>query len=192
MLEKIKEIRELTGAGVVEVKKALDEAGGDQEKALEILRLKGLQKADKKGSRQAGEGAIFSYVHTSGKTAALVKLYCETDFVARNEEFCQLGRDLAMQVVAMSPLAVRPEEISQEELDKQIVFWQKELEEMNKPEAIKIKILQGKKEKFCQENSLLGQSFIKDPQKKVEELVKEKIAKLGENIQIGGFFKMDM
>lgn len=191
-MEKIKKIREATGAGVVEIKKALDEAGGDEEKALRILRLKGLQKAEKKGDRQVGEGAIFSYIHTSGKTAALVKLYCETDFVSRNEEFCQLGKDLAMQVVAMSPRAVRPEDISEEEIAEQKVFWTKELEEMNKPEEIKAKILAGKQEKFCNENSLLKQVFIKDPQKTVEELIKEKIAKLGENVQVGGFSKLDL
>lgn len=192
MIEKIKEIREITGAGVVDIKKALDEAGGMKDKAIEILRLKGLQKADKKGNRQAGEGAIFSYVHANGKTGALVKLYCETDFVARNEEFCQLGKDLAMQVVAMAPTAVRPSDVSEKEIAEQKVFWLKELEEMKKPEEIKAKILEGKKEKFCNERALLTQIFIKDPQKTVEELVKEKIAKLGENIQVGGFFKMDL
>lgn len=192
MVEKIKKIREITGAGVVDIKKALDEAGGVEEKAIEVLRLKGLQKADKKVGRQASEGAIFSYIHTSGKTASLVKLYCETDFVARNEEFCQLGKDLAMQVVAMEPIAVRPSDVSEEEIAQQKVFWLKELEEMKKPEEIKAKILKGKKEKFCKEKALLTQSFIKDPQKTVEELVKEKIAKLGENIQVGGFFKMDL
>lgn len=192
MIEKIKKIREMTGAGVVDIKKALEEAGGIEEKAVEILRLKGLQKAEKKGDRQVGEGAIFSYIHGNGKTAALVKLHCETDFVSRNEEFCQLGRDLAMQVVAMSPKAVRAEDIALEEIEKQQAFWLKELEGSNKPEEIKEKIMTGKKEKFCQENSLLGQAFIKDPEKTVEELVKEKIAKLGENIQVGGFLKMDL
>jgi len=192
MMEKIKKIRDLTGAGVVEIKKALDEAGGQEERALEILRLKGLQKAEKKGDRTAHEGAIFSYIHTSGKTAALIKLYCETDFVARNEEFCQLGRDLAMQVVAMSPMAVRPEDVSPEEIASQKVLWAGELEKMDKPEEIKAKILEGKKEKFCNESSLLKQAFIKDPQKTVEELIKEKIAKLGENIQVGGFSKLDL
>lgn len=192
MIEKIKKIREMTGAGVVDIKKALDEAGGQEEKAIEILRLKGLQKAEKKGDRIAHEGAIFPYVHTSGKTAALVTLYCETDFVSRNEEFCQLGKDLAMQVVAMSPLAVRSEDVSEEEVEAQKVLWTKELEEMDKPEEIKTKIMEGKKEKFCNEHALLKQTFIKDPQKTVEELIKEKIAKLGENIQVGGFTKMDL
>ncbi|MDZ7611245.1 MAG: elongation factor Ts [Candidatus Moranbacteria bacterium] len=192
MMEKIKKIREATGAGVVDVKKALDEAGGSEEKALKILKQKGLEKADKKKDRQTREGIIGSYLHTDGKQASLIKVYCETDFVAKNEEFQALAKDLAMQVAAMNPQAVKPEDVSNEIIEEKKEYWKKELESEEKPEEVKKKILQGREDKARKESALLSQSFVKDQNKTVEEHVKEKIAMLGENIEIGEFTKMEI
>jgi elongation factor Ts len=191
MMKKIKEIRETTGAGVVDVKKALDEANGNKEEALKILKQKGLEKAGKKKDRQTGEGLVGFYVHTDGKQAALVKVYCETDFVAKNDEFKKLAEDLAMQVVAMKPEALRPENISEETVREKKEYWKKELEE-DKPQEIKDKIIQGKEDKFRKELALMSQIFVKDQEKTVEEYVKEKIAVLGENIEVGEFVKMEI
>ncbi len=192
MLELIKKIREETGAGVIDVKKALDEAGGDEEKARQILRKRGLEKANKKGDRSTKEGLIFSYVHADGKSAAMVKLLCETDFVARNEDFKALANDLAMQVVAMNPMAVKPEDVPADVIEELKKDWQEELKKENKPEEIKEKIMQGKEDKFRKDNSLLGQSFIKDQDLTVGDLLKEKIATIGENIIVEDFFRMEI
>ncbi len=192
MMKIIKEIREETGAGVVDVKKALDEAKGDKEIAKKILRQKGLEKAGKKKDRLVKEGRIGFYVHSDGKQAAMIKVYCETDFVARNEEFKDLARDLAMQVAAMNPVAVNKEDISKEIIAEQREFWKKELAKEKKSEDIKKKILEGKENKLRSEKALMSQNFVKDPDKTVETLVKEKIAKLGENIEIGEFAKLEI
>lgn len=177
---------------MVDVKKALDEAGGSEEKALKILKQKGLEKADKKKDRQTREGIIGSYLHTDGKQASLIKVYCETDFVAKNEEFQALAKDLAMQVAAMNPQAVKPEDVSNEIIEEKKEYWKKELESEEKPEEVKKKILQGREDKARKESALLSQSFVKDQNKTVEEHVKEKIAMLGENIEIGEFTKMEI
>lgn len=192
MIEKIKKIREVTGAGVVDVKKALEESKGDEKKAIEIIRQKGLEKADKKEGREAKEGVVGVYVHTNNKLAALVKIYCETDFVARNEEFQELARDLAMQVTAMHPKALRPEEVEDKEIVLQKKTWVEELEKEKKPQEILDKIMEGKEAKLRNELALLSQSFVKDPEKTVEEHIKEKIAKIGENIQVGEFAVMEI
>jgi len=192
MMKTIKEIREETGAGVVDIKKALDEAGGDKEAAKKILRQKGMEKAGKKKERSAKEGLVGYYVHSDNKQAAMVKVYCETDFVARNEEFQQLTRDIAMQVAAMNPIAISKEDVPTEIIAEQKEFWEKELAEDKKPDEIKQKILEGKENKLRSEKALMSQSFVKDPDKTIEILIKEKIAKLGENIEIGEFIKMEI
>jgi elongation factor Ts len=190
MMEKIKKIREMTGAGVVDIKKALDEASGDETRAVEILRKKGLEKADKKGGRETKEGTIGFYVHTTGKIASWVKVYCETDFVAKNNEFQQLAKDLAMQVAAMDPMTARPEDISECIIEEKGIEWKKELE--GKPDEIAKKIMSGKEDKFRKENSLLGQAFIKDQDISVEDHVKSIIAKVGENIQVGDIGRVEL
>lgn len=192
MLELIKKIREQTGAGVIDVKKALDEAGGDEKKALEVLRKKGLEKADKKGGREAGEGIISTYVHTNGKVAALVKVLCETDFVARNDEFQEFAKDVAMQVVAMNPVAVSPEKVDDKLVEEQKDFWKEEIEKEGKPAEVAEKIMQGKEQKFRGENALLSQKFVKDQDRTVEEVLKEKISTIGENIVIEDFIRMEL
>ncbi len=191
-LEQVKALREKTGAGIVDVKKALEEAGDDEAKAIDILRLKGKAKAEKKSDREAGEGVVASYVHSNGKVGVLVKLLCETDFVARNEEFVELGRDLAMQIAAMNPKYVKPDDVPAEEIEREKVFWQEETAREGKPAEIAEKILIGKEKRYREEHALLTQAFVKDSSKTVEELLTEKIQKIGENIQVGGFVRFEL
>jgi len=174
------------------VKKALDESGGNEEKAIEILRKNGSAKALKKADREAKEGIIVSYIHSNNKIGALVKLYCETDFVGRNEEFQELGRDIAMQVAAMNPQFVKPEEVGAELIEKEKAIWTEQLKAENKPADIMEKIMAGKEKKFREEISLLTQPFVKDPEKTVGDLVTEKISKTGENIQVGDFVRFEL
>jgi elongation factor Ts len=184
MLELIKEIREETGAGVIDVKKALEEASGDKEKALDILREKGLKKADKKANRIAGEGVVVSYVHADGKSGAILKLLCETDFVAKNSDFQELANDIAMQVVAMSPVAITKEDVTEEMLAEEIA----ELQESGLGE----KEMADKIEELKETKALYSQAFVKNPELTVEELIKSKIAAIGENIKVAEFVKMDI
>ncbi len=192
MLEQIKKLRELTGAGIVEVKKALDEAAGDDKKAIEILRKRGQEKAMKKSDRVAGEGVVVSYIHSNGRVGAMVKLLCETDFVGRNEEFKALAQDIAMHITAANPTYLKPEEVPAEIVAKEREIWTAQLAEEKKPEDIMNKILEGKEKKFREENSLLTQPFIKNPDQTVGELIIEKISKIGENIQVGEFSRLEL
>lgn len=192
MLELIKKIRNQTGAGVVDVKKALEQANGDEQKAIKVLRKKGLEKAAKKKGRDANEGVVAHYVHTNGKVAALVKVLCETDFVARNEEFRAFAKDLAMQVTAMDPNCVRAEDVPIELVEEQKKIWKEELASENKPVEILEKIMIGKEQKFRAERALLSQAFVKDQERTVEEIVKENIAKIGENIVVEDFVRMEL
>ncbi|MEA1926178.1 MAG: elongation factor Ts [Patescibacteria group bacterium] len=192
MLELIKKIRSETGAGVIDIKKALEEANGSEKDAVDILRRRGLEKAGKKGSREAKEGVIVSYVHTNGKVAVLVKVLCETDFVARNDEFKELANDLAMQIAAMDPKSVSPEDIPQLFIDEHKKDWKKEAEDEKKPEDITKKIIEGKEQRLRNENALLAQAFIKDQDKTVEEVIKGKIAKMGENIKVEEFVRLEL
>lgn len=192
MLNKIKNLRDKTGAGIVEVKKALTEANGDEIKAIEILRKRGQEKAMKKSERTAQEGAIVSYVHSNRKVGAIVKLYCETDFVARNEEFRELARDIAMHITAMNPKFVSPKDVSGELVEKEKEIWTAQLAQEKKPKEIMDKILEGKEKKFREENSLLAQPFVKNPDVTIEQLITEKIAKIGENIRLGDFSRLEL
>lgn len=191
-MEQVKALREKTGAGIVDVKKALDEAGFDEAKAIEILRKRGQDKAMKKSDRETHEGLVVSYVHSNGRIGTLVKLYCETDFVSRNEEFQELGRDIAMHIAASAPLVVKPEEVSDEVVAKEKALWQEQLATEGKPAQLVEKILVGKEEKFRNDVALLGQTFVKDPSKTVGALLTEKIHKLGENIQVGSFIRYEL
>lgn len=192
MLDKIKKIREMTGAGMVNVKEALTEAGGDEAKAIEILRKKGQDKALKKAERTTKEGLVVSYVHSNKKVGSLIKIFCETDFVALNSEFQELAKDIAMQVVAMNPAVLRPEDIAPEIVAKEREIWIEQLKNEGKPENIIEKILAGKEDKFRRERALLTQSFVKNPDQTIEDLVKEKIGRIGENIQIGEFVRFEL
>lgn len=191
-IEKIKALREKTGAGIVDVKKAFDEALGDEAKAIDILRKRGQDKALKKSDRVAREGIVISYVHSNDRIGALVQLFCETDFVARNEEFRELGRDIALHIVALAPQYIKPEEVPDDVIKKEREIWNEQLIAEGKAEAMIEKILSGKEEKFRRENALLTQVFVKDPEKTVGDLITEKIHKIGENIQIGKFIRYEI
>ncbi len=191
-LELIKKIREKTGAGMVDIKNAIEEARGDEEKAIEILRKKGQSKAAKKAGREVKEGVVVSYIHSNGKIGSMVKLYCETDFVARNEEFVGLAKDIAMHISAMDPKFLSPENVSSELVEKEKEIWMEQMKDEKKPEDILKKIIEGKERKFREELALLSQSFVKEPEKTVGELINEKIGKIGENIQIGDFVRYEL
>jgi elongation factor Ts len=192
MLELIKKIREKTGAGMVNIKKALDEAGGDEEKALVILKKQGLAKAMKKADREAKEGIVISYIHSNNRVGTLLKLVCETDFVARNEEFQQLGKDIAMHITAMNPKYVKAEEVTDAAVEKEREIWVAQLEQEGKAKEMIDKILPGKEKKFREEMALLTQSFVKDPNVTVGDMITEKIGKMGENIQVGEFVRFEL
>ncbi len=184
----VKQLRDRTGAGLMDCKRALTEAGGDQEEAMTVLRKLGLAKAQKKGSRQTSEGVVMPYVHSNGKLGVLLELACETDFVARNENFQQLARDLAMQVAASAPLAVRPDDLPEDvvEAEKQVFRQQC----ADKPEQIQEKIVEGKLRKFYEETCLLNQEYIRDDSRTVADIVNDAIAKLGENIEVRRFVRL--
>lgn len=186
-LDQIKELREATGVSMMACKKALTEANGDYDKALDTLRKKGEAKAVERGERSTGEGAVASYIHSNGKLGVLVKVGCETDFVAKNDDFQNLARDIAMHIAAMNPLTVSPDEVSENLIEKEREIWRGQLLNEGKKEDMLDKILEGKEKKFREESSLMKQPFVKDPEKTVEQLLTESINKLGENIRIEGF-----
>lgn len=190
--EQIKQLREQTGAGVLDCKRALDETDGNFDKAVEILRNKGLAAAAKKADRDASEGLIGNYVHMGSRMAAIVEVNCESDFVARTEQFQTLTRDLAMQVVATHPLYVRREDVPAEEVEKQRATYREELVNSDKPAEIVEKIVEGKLDKYFKEICLLEQPFIKDGGVSVGDLVTDSIAKLGENIVVRRFARMEV
>jgi elongation factor Ts len=185
----VKELREKTGAGMMDCKKALAESGGDFEKAEELLRKKGLSAAAKKSARAATEGAVASYIHMGGKIGVLVEVNCETDFVARTEGFQALVKDIAMQIAAAAPQWVRREEVPPEVVAKELEIAKAQMRDQKKPEAILEKIAQGKLEKFYEQTCLLDQPFVKEDKKKIHEVVTDAIAKIGENIQIRRFVR---
>ncbi len=181
----VRELRDRTSAGFLDCKKALEEANGDFEKAGEILRKKGLAKAIKKGSRGTPEGRVGSYIHTNGKIGVLIEVNCETDFVAKNEVFADLVKDLCMQVAATDPTAVSRETVPQDIIDKERKAYSEEFKD--KPDNVREKIIDGKMESFYKEVCLINQPFVKDNDQTIEDLLKKAIAKLGENIRINRF-----
>jgi len=183
----VAELREKTGAGMMDCKKMLTEAGGDVAKAEELLKKKGLAAAAKKSGRTATEGAVSSYIHAGGKIGVLLEVNCETDFAARNDGFQQLVKDLAMQVAAAAPLYVRREEVPAELVQVELDLVKQQLREQKKPEAMLEKIAAGKLDKFYSDICLLEQAFVKDDKKKVGDIVTDAIAKIGENIQVRRF-----
>ncbi len=188
----VKELREKTGAGILDCQKALVESGNDIEKAIEHLRQKGLAAAQKKAGRETNEGLIAAYIHPGSRIGVLVEVNCETDFVARNEEFQSFVKDLALQVAASSPSFVKREDVPARILEKEQSIYQAQAKELGKPAAAWPKIIEGKLEKFYQENCLLEQVFIKDPTVTIKELLTQKIAKIGENITIRRFTRYQL
>lgn len=183
----VRELREKTGAGFMDCKKALAETGGDLERAVDYLRQKGIAAAAKKASRVAADGAVGAYVHPGGKIGVLLEINCETDFVARNAEFQALLKDVAMQIAAANPRFVRRDEVSAAEFDREKEIYRQQALDSGKPQKIADKIVEGKIERFYSEVCLLEQPFIKDPDRKVADIINDAIARLGENIQVRRF-----
>ena len=183
----VKELRERTGSGMMDCKKALAETNGDVEKAIDYLREKGLAKAAKKASRTASDGRIFHYVHNNFKVGALLELNSETDFVAKTDEFNALGHEIAMHITAANPLYLRPEDVPVEDLEREKEIYRQQLRDEGKPEDRIEKIVEGKIRKFYETTCLMEQAYIRDPDKKIGDLVVEMIAKLGENIVVKRF-----
>ena len=188
----VKELREKTGAGLLDCQKALGEAQGDVEKALRVLREKGLAKAAKKGARVAADGAVGSYIHPGAKIGVLVEVNCETDFVARTDEFQQLVRDLAMQVAAASPRYVRREDVPESELDSERAIYRVQAEQSGKPAQVIERIVAGQLERYYKDVCLLEQPFIKQSDRTVKDLVQEAIARLGENVTVRRFARFQL
>ncbi|WP_423224009.1 translation elongation factor Ts [Candidatus Amarolinea aalborgensis] len=188
----IKKLRDLTGAGVLDCRKALDTAQGDMDKAVEILREKGLAAAAKKASREASNGIIGSYVHMGAKMAAMIEVNCETDFVARTDQFQALARDLAMQVVAARPLYVRREDVPADVVAQEREKYLGQLDDANKPQNVVERIIEGKLAKFYEETCLLEQPFIKDDGVTVRNLLTDMVARLGENIVVRRFARFEL
>lgn len=188
----VKELREKTGAPFIDCKNALAETDGDFEKASEVLRIKGVAKASKKTTRKTDQGIISSYVHAGGKIGVMLEVNCETDFVARNDEFQNLCREVAMQIAANNPSYVRKEEVSEEEVEKERRILKAEAMESGKPENIAEKMVAGRINKFFEEICLLEQPYIRDPKMKVVDLVNNLIAKIGENIVVKRFVRYQL
>jgi len=188
----VKELREKTGAGMLDCKKALEEANGDMTRAAEILREKGLAAAAKKAGRIATEGVVESYIHGGGRIGVLVEVNCETDFVGKTDQFREFVRDIAMHIAASNPKYVRREEVPQAELDKEREILRTQALNEGKPEKVVEKIVEGRISKYFEENCLLEQPFVKDPDKTVQELLNEKISTIGENISIRRFARFEL
>lgn len=190
--EMVKDLREKTGAGIMDCKRALSEAGGDMDKALDILRQKGLAIAAKKATRETKEGLISSYIHAGGRIGVLVEVNCETDFVARNPEFQELVRDIAMQIAWSNPPFLRREDVPPSILEKEREIYRAQARETGKPEHVIEKIVDGKIEKFFNDSCLLEQPFIKDSSVTLNDLIRQKIAKTGENISVKRFVRYQL
>ncbi len=188
----IKNLRDKTGAGFMDCKKALIEESGNVDKAVEYLRKKGLATADKKAHRATSQGLISSYIHAGGKIGVLIEINCETDFVARTEEFQAFVKDMGMQVAAANPLCVRREEVLADVLEREKEVFRSQAQELKKPEAIIEKIVTGKLESFFKEVCLLEQIFVKDTEKTVQDILKELIGKIGENITVQRFSRFQL
>ncbi|MFQ5637405.1 MAG: translation elongation factor Ts [bacterium] len=190
--EKVKMLRERTGAGIMDCKRVLTETDGNIDKAVELLRKKGIASAEKRAGRETKEGVVEAYIHAGNKLGVLVEINCETDFVAKTDHFKAFARDLAMQIAATSPRVVSRNEYSKDEIDKEIDIFKTQAKNEGKPENIIERFAQGKLDKFYQETVLLEQAYIKDPGKNIKELLTELIAKTGENITIRRFVRFQL
>jgi elongation factor Ts len=185
----VKELRDRTGAGMMDCKKALEDASGDMEGAIDLLRSRGAAKAAKRAGREAREGAVGSYIHMGGKIGVLLEVNCETDFVARNDQFQRLVRELAMHIAAANPLAVTPEEIPADVIERERAVYRDQVKNEGKPENIWDRIVDGKLKRFYQDSALLEQPFVIDPDKTVKQRVAETSAAMGENIVVRRFVR---
>lgn len=191
-IKDIQKLREDMGVGMMDAKEALSETGGDMEKASEYLRKKGLAKAQKRADKVAGEGVVASYIHGEGRIGALVELNCETDFVAKTEDFKKVAYELAMQIAAMDPAYAQIEDIPEEDIQKEKDVYKEQLKKEGKPDNVVEKIIEGKLEKWYEQVVLVKQTYIKDDKKTIEDLMGEAVAKMGENIKIGRFARFQI
>ena len=183
----VKKLREKTGAGIMDCKEALSECNGDIGKAVDFLRKKGLATAAKRAGRATTEGIIESYIHMDSKLGVLVEINCETDFVAKNDDFKEFAKNIAMHITATNPVSIRPEDVPKETIDKEKEIYRAQVLEMGKPEKIVDKIVDGKLKKYFKENCLMNQAYVRDPNITIEDLLNEMVAKIGENITIKRF-----
>ena len=186
----VKKLREMTGAGMMDCKKALTETGGDTEKAVDLLRAKGAAKAAKRSEKSANEGAIGSYIHFDNKTAVIVEVNCETDFVANTDDFRALAKDIAMHIASTNPISISQDEISEDVIERERAVYMEQAREEGKPEEIALKIVEGRLQKFFKESTLLAQPFVKDPDVTIEELVTKMSGTVGEKIEGARFARM--
>lgn len=180
----VKQLRDKTGAGMMDCKQALTQSGGDISQAVDFLRKKGLATAAKRAGRAMSEGQVHAYIHTGGKIGVLVEVNCETDFVAKNDDFKEFIKNISMHIAAANPVAITPEDVSEEILNKEREIFRAQALEMGKPEKMIDKIAEGKMNKFFKENCLLNQQYVRDPNMTIQDLLNELIAKIGENISI--------
>jgi elongation factor Ts len=185
----VKQLREKTGAGMMDCKQALVECDADVDKAIDFLRKKGLATAQKRAGRAMTEGTVQSYIHMGGKLGVLVEVNCETDFVAKNEDFLEFAKNIAMHIAASNPLGIRPEDVAEDVVNREKEIYQAQALEMGKPENVVAKIVEGKMNKFYTDNCLLNQPYVRDPELSVGDLLNELIGKIGENISIRRFVR---
>ena len=186
----VKKLRDMTGAGMMDCKKALTETGGDTEKAVDLLRAKGAAKAAKRSEKSANEGAIGSYIHFDNKTAVIVEVNCETDFVANTDDFRALAKDIAMHLASTNPISISQDEISEDVIERERAVYMEQAREEGKPEEIAVKIVEGRLQKFFKESTLLAQPFVKNPDVTVEQLITEVSGTVGEKIEVARFARM--
>lgn len=185
----VMQLREKTGAGIMDCKGALTECNGDMDKAIDFLRKKGLATAAKRSGRAMTEGIVESYIHTDSKLGVLVEVNCETDFVAKNDDFKAFAKNIAMHIAATNPVGIRPEDVSEEIINKEKEIYRGQVLEMGKPEKIADKIVEGKLKKYFKENCLMDQDYVRNPEMTIADLLNEMIAKIGENISIKRFVR---
>ena len=188
----VKELREISGAGMMDCKRALDEAGNDIKKAMEVLRKSGVAKAQKKAGRSASDGMVLPYIHPGSKLGVLIEVNCETDFVAKTEDFQNMVKDIAMHIAASGPIAVNKEDVPTDVLETEKEIYAEQARKSGKPENIIDKMIEGRISKFYQENVLMEQSFVKDPNLTISDVITDMVAKLGENIIISRFVRFQL
>jgi elongation factor Ts len=188
----VKELRDRTNVGMMDCKKALQDSSGDMEKAVDLLRQKGLAKAMKRAGREAADGLVHAYIHSGGKIGVLVEVNCETDFAAKSEDFGEFVRNIALQIAAANPLGVKPEDISQDIIERERAIYLAQAQESGKPQNILEKMVDGKMRKFYEENLLMQQKYIRDPDRTIEDYLNELIAKIGEKIQVRRFCRYQL
>lgn len=188
----VKELRDKTGAGMMDCKEALKQSDGDVSKAIDFLRKKGLATAAKRAGRAMSEGAIQTYIHTGGKLGVMVEVNCETDFVAKNEDFVQFARNIAMHIAAANPVSISQQDVPKEVVEKEMEIYRDQVRAMGKPEQMIDKIAEGKLNKFYKESCLLNQGYVRDPNVTISDLINEQIAKIGENITIKRFVRFQV